>query len=101
MTKFHYTPQLLGATLLASAVLTLPLIAAAHGGVDDGHIEEVVVETGTHSAGSSELLKAWTPRWWGLLIVSSALTGALSYGVWKYLQVRPPKKSVTADTPKQ
>jgi len=100
MTKFHYNPQLLRATLLASAVLALPLVALAHGGVDDGHIEEVVVETGTHSAGASELIRAWTPRWWGLLITSGLLTSALSYGVWKYLQVRPSKKSVSPETPK-
>ena len=93
--------QLLRATLLASAVLAIPLIVSAHGGVDDGHIEEVVVETATHSAGASELLRAWTPRWWGLLITSGLLTSALSYGVWKYLQVRPPQKSVSPVPPKE
>jgi hypothetical protein len=93
MTKFNYTPQLVRATLLASAVLAIPMIALAHGGVDDGHIEEVIVDTGTHSAGASELIKAWTPRWWGLLLTSTLLTSALSYGVWKYLQVVPPKKA--------
>lgn len=99
--KSNSNLQLLRATLLASAVLAIPMIAMAHGGVDDGHIEEVIVDTGTHSAGASELIRAWTPRWWGLLLTSTLLTSALSYGVWKYLQVRPPQKSMTPPTAKQ
>lgn len=97
--KSHPHLQLLGATLLASAVLAVPLIVSAHGGVDDGDAE-VVAGTVAHHAGASELLKAWTPRWWGLLLTSALITSALSYGVWKYLQVRPPEKSVKDPLPK-
>lgn len=89
--KSNSNLQLLRATLLASTVLAIPFIALAHGAVPDGHVE--VAEAVAPSAGSSALIKAWTPIWWGLLGVSTLLTSALSYGVWKYLQVAPPKKS--------
>lgn len=99
--KSNSHSQLFRATLLASAVLAIPMIVSAHGGVPDGHVEEVIVDTGTHSAGASELIKAWTPRWWGLLLASTFLTSVLSYGVWKYLQVRPPQKNVPPPAAKQ
>lgn len=75
---------------LAAAMMLLPFIVLAHGGEDDGHVEEVVVKT---TAGASALLKPFSSEWWGLLAVSSVLTAALSFGVWKYLQVPNPKAS--------
>lgn len=75
---------------LAAAAIMLPFLAFGHGGEDDGHVEEAVVKT---TAGASALLKAFSPQWWGLLVVSAILTAALSFGVWKYLQVPVPKKN--------
>ncbi len=84
----HKTQQQITAMLCAAAVLTLPLLVSAHGEAPgaptDGH---------GHAAGGSELLKAWTPRWFGLLAVSSTLTAGLSYVVWRYIRVIPPKKT--------
>lgn len=94
------TAQQFTAAACASIVLALPIIALAHGEIDDGHVE-AAADMATHSAGASELIKAWTPRWWGLLLVSGGLTSALSYGVWKYLQVRPVQKSGVSAQPKQ
>ncbi len=94
--KHTITSQQLTTTLLATAVLLLPVIALAHGGVDDGH-----VDADGHHAGASELLHAWSPQWWGLLAVSTILTSGLSYLVWKYLQVEPPKKTVLAGEAKK
>lgn len=88
----NITAQQFKAAALASIACSLPIVALAHGGVDDGHVEEVV-DMATRSTGASELIKAWTPRWWGLLITSTILTSLLSYGVWKYMQVAPHKKS--------
>jgi hypothetical protein len=82
--------------ILAATALFAPLAALAHGGVDDGHVEEEVVVAVT--SGASALLKPFSPEWWGLLAVSSILTAGLSYGVWKYLQVPKYKKP---DTPSE
>ena len=98
--KLSSTEQKIAATLLAGSVLLLPMIAAAHGGVDDG--DGGVVDPDGHHAGASALMKAGSPAWLGLLFVSIALMSALSYGVWKFLQVAPPKKAApaTKETPK-
>lgn len=72
----------------------LPTVSLAHGGVDDGHVEEVV--TTVAPSGASALLKAFTPEWWGLLVVSILITALLSYLMWRFLQVAPYKKSETA-----
>ncbi len=95
------TSQQLTTTLLASTLLLLPVIALAHGGVDDGDAAGPLDADG-HHVGASELLIAWSPKWWGLLAVSTLLTSGLSFLVWKYLQVVPPKKSIppTTETPK-
>lgn len=61
-------------------------------GVGDGHTDHV------HSAGGSDLLKPWTPRWFGLLGVATLLTLGLSLGVWRYLQVEPIKKALPLGT---
>lgn len=86
------TQKLLAHTIAFGAIL-LPVIALGHGEVEDGHIEEVVVKTVKTAAGSSALLKSFSPAWWGLLAVSALLTAGLSYGVWKYLQVPLVKKA--------
>lgn len=78
---------------IAAAVLLLPALALAHGGVDDG---DGVIDADGHHAGGSELLKAWSSHWWGLLAVSSLLTSGLSYLVWKYIQVAPVKKTAAS-----
>lgn len=68
---------------ILGALLT-PVLVFAHGEVDDGHVEEVVVVT---QGGSSALLQAFSPEWWGLFVVSTFLTVGLSFAVWKYMQV--------------
>lgn len=93
--KHISTTQQLTTTILAAAVLLLPVIALAHGGVNDG---DGVVDADGHHAGASELLRAWSPRWWGLLAVATLLTSGLSFLVWKYLQVELPKKTVSVAT---
>ncbi len=78
----------------AFAVLAVPAVIFAHGAVEDGHVEGVAVEavavTGT--GGSSALLQAFDPAWWGLLVGSGLLTAALSFGVLKFLHVPPIKR---------
>lgn len=91
--KHIATSQQLGTTILAAAVLLLPVIALAHGGVDDG---DGVVDADGHHAGASELLVALSARWWGLLAVATLLTSGLCFLVWKYLQVSLPKKAISA-----
>ena len=76
---------------IAFALLTLPAITMAHGGEDDGHIEEVVT-LATQPAGASALLRAWSMQWFGLLFVSSLITALLSYWVYRYIQVAPIEK---------
>ena len=68
-------------------LLAAPFVTFAHGGVDDGHVEDVTQVVTTAKAGASALLPAFAPAWWALLFVSLALTSLLSYVVWKYLQV--------------
>jgi hypothetical protein len=65
---------------------------AVVGGVGDGHTDH------THAAGGSDLLQAWSSRWWGLLAVATLLTLGLSLGVWRYLQVEPIKKATAPST---
>ncbi len=71
--------------LLATGNWQLVTIASAHGGVDDGH-----VDASGHALGASALLKAFSPQWWALLLVALLITSALSYFMWRFLQV--PKK---------
>ena len=78
--NIHYTIHTL-------ALLVAPFAVFAHGGVDDGHVEDVAQAVVTTKAGASALLPAFAPAWWALLFVSLALTSLLSYVVWKYLQV--------------
>lgn len=85
--------------IAAFGTLTIPVIVLAHGGVDDGHLEEAVVLP-TQPAGASALLVAFSPAWWGILGVSALLTATLSFGVWKFLQV-PPVKSTDVRDKKQ
>ena len=94
--KIKQQRQQFVAAALASAVLVLPLVAMAHGGVSDGD-----VDADGHSEGASALMKAGSPRWLGLLAFSVLSIGGLSYGVWKYLQVAPPKKIEPAAPPLQ
>ena len=72
---------------LAFAALALPTLVLAHGGVDDGHVEEVVQEI--PKAGASVLLIPGSKAWVGLLAVSSLITVGLSYVVYRYIQVPP------------
>lgn len=72
--------------VLAGAALFIPMAALAHGGVADGH-----VDADGHAVGSSELLRPWSPRWWGLMAFALAAMSALSYGVYRYIQVAPVK----------
>jgi len=74
---------------VAFALLTIPALVFAHGGINDGHIEG---DVGTEIVGVSALLQAFSPAWWGLLGVSTLLTTAISFGVWKFLHVPPIKK---------
>lgn len=71
----------------------LPLVASAHGPVADGQ-----VHVDGHALGTSSLLVPLSPIWWGLMIFSLVFMSALSYGVYRYIQVAPvkpfpPKKS--------
>jgi hypothetical protein len=75
---------------LALAVLVLPAVALAHGGVDDGHVEAVV---DTRPTGASALLVPMSLPWIGLLAASSVITAGLSYWVYRYIQVAPVGKS--------
>lgn len=81
---------------MGTTFFVLPFTALAHGDENDGHLEPTLVVSGTppttHKAGSSELLSPGTLPWFGILFVSFVLMALLSYGVWKYLQVTPPKK---------
>lgn len=94
------------ALFLALALMMFSPFAIASAMESDGHdhVHEPVVISGQvgdghtdhdHSAGGSSLLVAWSARWWGLLLLSIGLTGALSYGVYQYLQV-PEVKSTAA-----
>ncbi len=80
---------------LAYTVFLVPTFALAHGGVDDGHIEEVVAEV--PSAGASALLVPMSGSWFALLAVSATITALLSYGVYRYLQVPPVERNVDAN----
>ncbi len=81
---------------LALSVLVLPAIAIAHGGIDDGHVEEAVVVSSA-PAGASALLRAWSGQWFALLFVSSIITAGLSYWVYRYIQVPPVEKKVVEE----
>jgi hypothetical protein len=93
----------LGMTAAFIMITMLPVFTYAQT-TSDGHTDHVhapVVATAsdghtdhTHAAGGSDLLKPWTPRWFGLLGVATLLTLGLSLGVWRYLQVEPIKKTV-------
>ena len=74
---------------LALTALILPAIVAAHGGVDDGH-----VDADGHTEGASSLVTAGSVAWLGLMAVSLLLMSALSYWVYRYTQVPPVKKSI-------
>ena len=69
------------------ATLALPMIALAHGGEEDGHVEDLIAEI--PKAGASALLTPWSPAWFGLLAVSTLITALLCYGVYRYIQVAP------------
>ena len=75
-------------TLLA---LAIPAIVSAHGGVDDSHMETLLVNT-PRATGASALLMPWSGRWFGLLAVSLLITSLLSYWVYRYIQVAPIEK---------
>lgn len=99
MTHYASPYRPLAAFLAALVVLFVPY-ALAHAMESDGHDhvhEPAAVQVGhgvgdghtdhVHAAGGSSLLAPWSARWWGLLLLSIGLTGLLSYGVWRYLQV--------------
>lgn len=80
--------------LIAVLFVAAPYLALAHGGVDDGHVEDVATAaTLPPSGGASALLQAFSPEWWGLLFGAAILTTLLSFGVVKYLHVPPVKKA--------
>ena len=81
------------------AMLAVPAVIFAHGGVEDGHVEDALVETVavTSTGGSSALLLPFSPAWWGLLFLSSFLTTLLSFGVVKFLHVPPVKSTDIRD----
>ncbi len=82
---------------LAFTVLTLPALVLAHGGANDG--DGATIDTDGHHAGASALVVAGSAAWWGLIVVSAILMSALSYWVYRYVQVAPVKK-VTPETKK-
>lgn len=84
---------------LALAALTLPILALAHGGVEDGHVEDVVAVQ--PAAGASALLLPWTTAWFGLLAVSTLITSLISYGVYRYVQVPPVDMNKQKDEPQK
>lgn len=75
--------------LAAMSILILPLVARAHGGVDDGDAQ---VEANGHHVGASALMKAFSPLWFGLLVTFGSITIVLSYIVYQYIQVTETKK---------
>lgn len=83
-------PKRIISVVCAGAIMITPLIVAAHGGIDDGHIEG-----DGHAGGASALLAAFSLAWWGLLTVSIALAGTLSFIVSRYLRVSSSKKENT------
>lgn len=77
----------------------LPVIALAHGGVEDGHPEEAIPVAVAHVTTAPELLIPGSINWFALLAVSILITSALSYGVYRYIQVPPVETKKPDATP--